>query len=114
KSLSLIITGVPIKDTDHDGLDDDWELAHFHTLEYGPQDDPDQDGFSNAREQIMGTDPKVAESPFKIDLSVWDAHLARLSWPGNTNITYQVRLGIDSTAPLTTITNIVGRFPETE
>ncbi|MCI0536935.1 MAG: proprotein convertase P-domain-containing protein, partial [Verrucomicrobiales bacterium] len=113
-SVSLVIRGITITDADRDGLDDDWEMRYFRGLADGPKDDPDRDGFCNAREQVMGSDPTSANVPFKIDLSVWDERLARLSWPGNISTSYQVRLGIDSTAPLTTITNVPGRFPETE
>jgi subtilisin family serine protease/subtilisin-like proprotein convertase family protein len=113
-SLDLVIRGVPITDTDHDGLDDRWEMDHFHTLAYGPMDDPDHDGIENAREQAMGSDPATNETPLHLDLTVWDEHLVRLSWPGDISQTYQVRLGVNSPTPLTTTTNIPGRFPVTE
>ena len=38
----LIIRGVPITDTDQDGLDDEWETKWFGNLSSGPTDDPDQ------------------------------------------------------------------------
>ncbi|MFP4598313.1 MAG: OmpA family protein [Persicimonas sp.] len=45
-------------DTDGDGLDDDWEIAHFGDIESQSADgDPDRDGLSNAREEELGTDP---------------------------------------------------------
>ncbi len=110
---SLIIEGVAITDTDGDGLDDDWELAHFGKLDYGPQEDPDGDGFNNAREQIMGTDPLAVDAPFQLDLSPWNKKLARLSWAGVTNTNYEVLAGTNVTA-LTLQTNLPGRFPETE
>ena len=113
QSASLIIYGVPIKDTDHDGLDDDWEIAHFGTLAYGPKDDPDHDGYNNAFEQILGTNPFAADIPFVLDLSLWNQSLARLSWPGSPDYIYQVWGGARSSA-LTLHTNLPGRFPETE
>src|SRR5207245_1216251 len=94
-SASLIITGVPMTDADHDGLDDRWEQHYFQTLAFGPRDDPDQDGFNNAREQIMGTDPTKSNTPLQLDLSVWDEKLARLSWPGNTNVLYDLQAGFE-------------------
>ncbi len=113
-SVSLIIHGVPITDADHDGLDDNWEMRHFNSLAAAPTDDPDQDGFNNAREQVLGTDPNAIDAPLQLDLSRWDSRLARLSWPGTTNITYRVEAGPESAAPLTVTTNVPGQFPETE
>jgi len=45
---------------------------------------------------------------------VWDERLVRLSWPGQADATYQVRSTLNPIAPLTTVTNIPGVFPETE
>ena len=114
RSASLMIIGVPLKDADHDGLEDSWELTHFKTLDHGPADDPDQDGSSNAREQILRTPPLGLDAPLQLDLSVWDSRLARLSWASNSNTLYRVQIGPESVAPLTLITNMPGRFGETE
>jgi len=112
-NVTLTIEGVPILDSDKDGLDDNWEIIHFAGLAAGPKDDPDRDGYSNAREQIMGADPNVIDPPFRADLSRWNQTLARLSWPGSPNFTYQVWGGTNVTS-LNLITNVVGKFPETE
>ena len=112
--VDLILRGVAITDTDHDGLEDGWERAHFGSLVRGPTDDPDGDGFNNAREQIMDSDPTAADVPFELDLSPWDENLARLSWPGATNRTYLVLAGAEATAPLTAVAVVPGRSPETE
>ena len=114
KEVSLIITGVPIVDKDGDGLDDAWEKKYFNTLAFGPQDDPDQDGYTNSREQIIGTNPTVSDSRFQLDISLWNDQLARLSWPSTTNTVYEVRLGRDAGTPSNLVTNIPGRFPQTE
>ena len=115
-SASLSIRGVPIVDTDGDGLDDRWEMAHFGSLAQGPRDDPDGDGYSNMREQILGTDPLSSSSPapLRLDLSVWNDQLIRLSWssaPGRTNA---LQLGDLISGQLAPATNVVTRFPETE
>ena len=111
-SASLIIQGVPIIDTDHDGLDDNWEMAHFGTLAFGPKDDPDHDGYNNAFEQVLHSNPLAPDVPFNVNLSLWNSSLARLSWPGSTNFTYQVWGGTNASS-LTLITNVLGTFPET-
>ena len=89
-------------------------MKHFGSLSYGPQDDPDGDGCSNAREQILCTDPAAANTPFTLDLSAWDERLARLSWPGVTNRNYDLLGGTNLGARLTLVTNLPGRFPEIE
>jgi subtilisin family serine protease len=115
-SVTLIIRGTQITDTDHDGLDDGWEMARLGTLAYGPKDDPDGDGFSNAREQVMGTNPQAQDVPFQLDLSLWQqspAPIERLSWPSASSKNYEVWGGTNVTA-LNLLTNLPGGFPETE
>ncbi len=116
RSVTLIIRGTQIADSDHDGLDDGWEIAKFGSLSFGPTDDPDGDGFNNAREQVMGTDPAVANSVFASELSWWELagyRLPRLTWPSAGKYHYAIFSGtnVDS---LSLITNVPGGFPETE
>ncbi len=109
----LTISGVSIVDSDHDGLDDNWEMANFGTLTNGPLDDPDHDGYSNIREYVMGTNPKVANDPFHLDLSPWDENLTRVSWPSLMNGNDTVFYGAD-TNHLTVTTSLAGKFPQNE
>jgi large repetitive protein len=45
-------------DYDNDGLPDCWEIAHFGDIyTYGPNSDPDGDGFTNLQEYLAGSDP---------------------------------------------------------
>ena len=113
-SVTLGITGVPITDADHDGLDDSWELAHFGNLTQGPQGDPDGDGHSNLREMLLGSDPLVDDIPFVVDLAPLDTGLLRLSWPGRTNWTYDVLGSSTATAPPAIVATLPGKFPEME
>jgi subtilisin family serine protease/subtilisin-like proprotein convertase family protein len=108
---SLTLYGVAIKDSDGDGLDDDWEMAQFGTLAHGPADDPDRDGYSNAREQLMRTNPAVKNEPLAIDLSMWNDSTLRLSWPGVAGQSYELWTG-DSATQMSFQTNLTGRFPE--
>jgi len=115
QSVELIIRGVAIADSDADGLDDDWETVRFGSLAFGARDDPDGDGITNAREQILGTNPNDgADPPLALDLSPWDSRLARLSWRGATNRIYEIHSCRDAAAPLALVTNLSGSFPETE
>ena len=117
QSVSLTIYGVPIHDHDKDGLDDFWEIWYFwndRLTDQGPKDDQDRDGYSNAREQVMGTDPTVPDNfPFNLDLSPWNQTRARLSWASSPYFTYEVWSGTN-VASLNLVTNLPGRFPETE
>ncbi len=113
QSVSLILNGVAINDNDADGLDDGWENANLGSLAFGAKDDPDLDGYSNAREQIMQTNPNVNEVPFKLDVSFLDQRLARLSWPSSENFNYEIRSGTN-VAALGIAATIAGKFPETE
>ena len=113
--VSLIIDGVRIQDRDKNGLDDFWEITYFDSIfAQSPKDDPDHDGYSNAREQRLDTDPTLAENlPFDLDLSRWNASLARLSWPSSAGFTYEIWGGTNVNS-LNLITNLPGRWPETE
>jgi subtilisin family serine protease/subtilisin-like proprotein convertase family protein len=112
--LELILHGTPIADTDADGLDDDWEIASFGHLNSGPRDDPDNDGFSNAFEQVLATDPAAPDFPFRLDLSPWNASRLRLSWPGVDNASYQIFGHSISGAAPSLIAEVPGQFPVTE
>jgi len=120
RSASLILRGVQIIDDDRDGLDDVWEQTRLGYRGLGPKDDPDGDGFSNAREQVMGTNPLQPDRPFALDFCFWQlwqlggAKLARLSWPSVTCATYEVLSTTNLAEPMTPVTNVPGRIWETE
>jgi len=61
----------------------------------------------------MGTDPLLPNEAFRPDLTLWDAKLARVSWPAMDGRTYEILAGTDPTR-LSVITNVPGIFPETE
>ena len=112
--VSLSLEGVPIVDADGDGLDDRWEQQYFGSLSQGPKDDPDRDGYSNMREQLMMTNPSVNNNfPFQVDLSQWNSSTWRLSWPSSGNDQYEVWAGA-TPGSLNLITSVPGQFPETE
>ncbi len=105
----LIINGVPINDTDHDGLEDTWEQQFFGSLAQGPRDDPDRDGFNNAREQRLKTNPTVADKPLTIDFSDYAAGTWRLSWPSADNTTFSLLTSTNLSNSWITVTNLAGR-----
>ncbi|MEQ2008102.1 MAG: S8 family serine peptidase [Limisphaerales bacterium] len=115
-SVSLILTGVPITDTDHDGLDDNWEMSKLGSLSSGPRDDPDGDGLSNAREQAIGSHPNQMDSPFPfvLDVSAWNADLLRLSWPAAAGRAYDLRVSPEAGGVFSTLPTVPGRYPAGE
>ncbi len=115
--LELIINGTAITDQDADGLDDSWELAHFKSLSPSQSADPDRDGNSNMVEQILGTDPTISDLHLILDISRWNASVARISWPSSADKLYQLQVLsnlMTPTNPLKTTFEITGRAYETE
>jgi subtilisin-like proprotein convertase family protein len=110
---TLVLVGVPMVDSDADGLDDSWELTAFGSLTQGPKDDPDDDGLSNAREQLTGTNPGVAELRLEVDLTFWTSNVLRLSWPGRPARTYEV-WAADDRLEWSLIGEVPAQIPETE
>jgi hypothetical protein len=106
--VSLVIDGVPIVDTDHDGLDDRWEKAWFGNLNQTAAASPAGDGWPNSVKQILGVNPNLPLFPFNLDMSFWNDQWVRLAWPGVNGSSYDL-LDYDNPA-----TPVPGLFPETE
>jgi hypothetical protein len=51
-----------IADTDNDGLPDEWEMAHFGTLDHDGSEDSDGDGMTNLEEYLARRNPGVNEA----------------------------------------------------
>lgn len=110
--VELTVFGVAIEDSDADGLADAWEQQWFGTLDWRAADDNDGDGSSNAREQVLGTNPAETMVSGRIDFARWDDRIARLSWPGLNGRDYRVRV-FDALGQAPVVDEEVpGRFPE--
>jgi Tol biopolymer transport system component len=53
----IFVVRLPGFDSDGDGLDDDWEIAYFNTLNRDGSGDYDNDGQTDRQEFLTGTDP---------------------------------------------------------
>jgi Tol biopolymer transport system component len=78
-------------DSDHDGLDDTWEMANFGNLAANPSEDADQDGLSNLQEYLNGTDPKDAGSVLAFTGSVKGDGALTLNWKSTSGKKYQLQ-----------------------
>jgi len=114
--VELFIKGVPIVDSDADGLDDQWESVFFGNLASGPRDDPDRDGYINSREQLMGTRPDQVDPQFQLalDASVFSGTHSRLSWPASAHFQYTVESADRPDGVFTNLLSAPGRFPVAE
>ena len=111
RSAAVEITGIRITDSEADGLDDGWEQANLGNLASGLADDPDNDGYSNAREQIQGTQPHVNDSVLAVDLSAWKEGRIRLNWPARNGVEFEVLATPDLAQPFEVLATITGGFP---
>jgi predicted phosphodiesterase len=78
-------TNPDLADTDGDGLNDGWELAHHFnpfltTGADGGQGDPDNDGLTNIEEQALQTDPRNAASTLRMTIVALPDGAVRLGW----------------------------------
>ena len=110
----LILYGTEITDTDKDGLDDSWELAHFQNLAYKPDEDANGDGESNMREYLQGTDPLESNLPVQLSISELKPGMIRLGWPSTPLNNYDVLATTNVAALMTVKTNLPGRFDSME
>ncbi len=108
----LVLHGVPLIDTDRDGLDDAWEQARFGSLAATAAGDADADGYSNLREFISGSDPATPEYPLTLRFDFWSPAVVRLSWPGMPG-RYRLWAG-DEPGRMTVAAELAATFPETE
>ncbi len=111
-SIELLLSGVAILDLDGDGLDDSWEISHFGNLRSGPKDDPDGDGWNNATEQMIGSNPTVNDRPLLVTISNQMAQRFRLSWPALNGVVYQVESTSNVGGPWTPFKLVPGQYPE--
>ena len=110
---TLRVRGVPILDTDRDGLDDDWERQRLGDLAQAPAEDSDGDGASNLLESLTGSDPRVDERSAAPDVGFFNDHVVRVSWPGAGGNAHQVEAG-SSVGDWKSVTRVEDRFPVTE
>ena len=89
-AMSLNYVGVEV-DSDHDGLDDEWELNYFGTLAQGPLDDADGDGNSNYTEFVAGLNPTDPAENIRINSLTKSGGNLTVTWSSLPGKSYQLR-----------------------
>lgn len=75
-----------------DGLPNSWWIQYFGTTEgVSAAADSDGDGFSNAQEHALGTDPKSFASALRTDPPAFSSGQVTISWNAVGGKTYRVR-----------------------
>ena len=90
--FSLRLTLPVNTDSDHDQMDDAWELLHFHTLARDGTGDFDHDGASDLFEFLTGTLPDDPNSLFRgqIIYSAGPGQTPVIRWPALPGHAYQI------------------------
>ncbi len=87
-------------DLDNDGMDDEWELAAFNTLDRDGTGDWDNDGQSDLEEFLAGTDPTYSGSVFRVMLlTVLGGGQTGISWNAEPWKSYRVQYKNQLTDP---------------
>lgn len=89
--IELILYGVAMDDSDRDGLDDAWEMRFFGNLFENQSADSDEDGKSNLIEYLLDTNPISNDVKLKVDFSIWNERLGRVSWNSVAGRRYEIR-----------------------
>jgi hypothetical protein len=82
----------PSVDSDGDGIDDSWEIAHFGNLSPTSLSDSDGDGQSDYAEYLAGTDPRDAKSSLHISsVQRSSTNDITVQWPSVTGRHYTLQ-----------------------
>lgn len=114
KGLELNIRGIPVTDTDNDGLSDKWEMDHFESLQYSSQDVVSPSGYTNARWQIIGDKTPQEASHLNISIDPLQSGKIRLSWLGVSDSLYEILERTSTEEEWRIIQTVQGTFPVTE
>ncbi|MBU0676821.1 MAG: hypothetical protein KJ626_01785 [Verrucomicrobia bacterium] len=88
----IIRQGSAFVDTDHDGIDDDWEMDKFENLDDADENsDWDKDGSSDRDESYAGTHPKSASSSLALHQLDYSGPNPTITWDSVGGKTYTLR-----------------------
>lgn len=99
QSRDVLVVRLSTGDSDGDGLDDDWEVAHFGNLSRDGNGDADGDGLSDKGEFLAGTSPLDQMSALRvITLNSLADGSTTLLWSSVPGKTYRVEFKDDLAA----------------
>jgi Tol biopolymer transport system component len=87
----LFVAYLPGVDSDHDQIDDAWELAAFGSLEKGGEVDSDLDGLLDRDEFLAGTNPNDAGSAVRLTGLTRTDGGARIRWSAIPGRSYRLQ-----------------------
>jgi hypothetical protein len=91
-TADLFVVRILVEDRDRDGLDDDWEMAHFGTLVRDGTGDFDDDTVSDSAEFRAGTDPTNQGSVFRaFAVASLTEGRSTVYWSASPGHTYRVQ-----------------------
>jgi len=94
------------EDTATDGLPNSWWSQYGITgTDRVASADPDRDGFTNAQEQALGTDPSSAASRFAANSPERNGNNITINWSSVSGKTYRVQSKSDLSAPWVDVGN---------
>jgi hypothetical protein len=87
---NLFIARIVLGDSDHDGLDDDWEMTYFGDLSHDGTADSDGDGLTDLQEFLAGTNPINNDSVLRCLAVVTSAGGATIYWSAVLGHSYRI------------------------
>lgn len=91
--FAIQLAPAAITDSDHDGMDDQWEMSFFGSLDRNGLEDWDEDGALDRFEFQAGTNPTNATSALRADIALPAARSMgpTVSWPTTPWKSYRVQ-----------------------
>jgi Tol biopolymer transport system component len=89
----IFLAALPATDSDSDGIDDQWELTNFNSLDADAAADTDADGMSNAAEFAAGTSPSDPQSRLYLKaISINEKAELVLKWAAVAGRAYKIQV----------------------